>query len=176
MKRKIFIPIFFTISILSISITASAYSLIGNKWSSSSVTYYYDNYNSSRGQSYITSGATAWNTTDASLSKSSSYNIYVSEVENPNVTWDGLTTYYASGGNFTSVTISLNKSQTTTWDDNGALKSVSVHEFGHSLGLNDNGTAKTIMNGYTWGTNSRYGDYGLTAPQTDDKNGINSLY
>jgi hypothetical protein len=32
------------------------------------------------------------------------------------------------------------------------------------------------MNAYTWGTNSRYGGYGLTTPQTDDINGANSIY
>ena len=38
----------------------------------------------------------------------------------------------------------------------------------------------TIMNPYTWGSQSRYGvgegGYGVTTPQTDDKNGINYLY
>jgi hypothetical protein len=32
------------------------------------------------------------------------------------------------------------------------------------------------MNGYTFGTNSRYGGYGLTVPQTDDVNGVNAKY
>jgi hypothetical protein len=37
-------------------------------------------------------------------------------------------------------------------------------------------TIKTIMNGYTFGINSRYGGYGLTTPQTDDVNGVNFIY
>jgi hypothetical protein len=47
---------------------------------------------------------------------------------------------------------------------------------GHVFGLGDNGKTKTIMNGYTFGTNSRYGGYGLTVPQTDDVNGVNAKY
>jgi hypothetical protein len=32
------------------------------------------------------------------------------------------------------------------------------------------------MNPATFGTNSRYGTYGLTTPQTDDSNGIKAIY
>jgi|LSQX01.3.fsa_nt_gb hypothetical protein len=153
-----------------------AYNLTGYKWPSSTIKYYYDNYNSSRGKSYISSGASAWNGTDATYSFNASYNIYASEVSMPNVEWDGLTQGTASGSYYNSLTISLNMAKTQTWNSDGALKSVSVHEFGHGLGLHENGTTKTIMNAYTWGTNSRYGGYGLTTPQTDDINGANSIY
>ncbi|MFL0195861.1 matrixin family metalloprotease [Clostridium sp. WILCCON 0269] len=67
----------------------------------------------------------------------------------PSVSWDGLISATASGGYYTSVIISLNMSATNTWNSDGALKSVAVHEFGHGLGLNENGTTKTIMNAYT---------------------------
>ena len=47
---------------------------------------------------------------------------------------------------------------------------------GHVFGLADYGNNRTIMNGYTFGANSRYGVYGLTVPQTDDVNGVNAKY
>ena len=63
-----------------------------------------------------------------------------------------------------------------TWNNDGALQSVAVHEFGHCLGLADNNSTRTIMNGYTFGTGSRYEGYGIILPTTDDENGINNLY
>ena len=72
--------------------------------------------------------------------------------------------------------MSLNTAYTNTWSSAGARKSVAVHEFGHVFGLDENGSTKTIMNAFTWGSNSRYGSYGLTTPQSDDKSGVNSIY
>lgn len=45
------------------------------------------------------------------------------------------------------------------------------------LGLEeDYSLGKVIMNPYTWGDNSRYGDYGISTIQADDINGANALY
>ena len=63
-----------------------------------------------------------------------------------------------------------------SWEDNGALLSVALHEFGHAFGLDDNGTTKTIMNEYTYGYNSRYDTYRLNRTQNDDVNGVNKIY
>lgn len=168
--------LFSFILVMGFVTTAYAYNTVGYTWSSSSINYYYDNYNSSRGKSFIGTGASTWNSTDVTFTNNASYNVYCTEVSNSKVSWDGLTSYSYSGNRFTSETLQLNMAITSTWNSDGALKSVAVHEFGHALGLDHVTNGKVIMNPYTWGTNSRYGDFGLTTPQTDDKNGANDLY
>lgn len=176
MSKRTMIPILSIIMLLSLSVTASAYVLWGYKWNTSNINYHFDNFNSSRFQMFISTGASQWNSTNATYSKSSTANILAAEVDRPDVTWDGLCSAYMSGNYFTSMSIFLNKAKTNTWNSDGALQSVATHEFGHGLGLFENGTTKTIMNAYTWGTNSRYGGYGLTTPQQDDINGVNAIY
>lgn len=179
--KKIIILISLTISItilLSTTLPVYAYTLTGYKWSTNSATYYYDNYNSSRGKTYFKAGANAWNSTDFTFSIGSydTRNIFCSETYNSNVGWDGISSYTANGNYYTSITMLINTYYDITWSNDGALKSVIVHEFGHCLGLGENAKTKTVMNAYTWGTNSRYGGYGITSPQTDDKAGANALY
>lgn len=177
LKRKTVISLLLSCILLIGSITVTyAYSKSGYTWSSSTIKYYYDNYNSTRGKSYINTGASAWNSTDVTFTKSGSYNIYCSEVSNPDASWDGITYLTYSGSKFKSATLYLNMSKTNTWNNNDALKSVAVHEFGHALGLSHVPNAKVIMNPYTWGTNSRYGTFGITTIQTDDRVGANALY
>ncbi|MDE6752707.1 MAG: matrixin family metalloprotease, partial [Eubacterium sp.] len=148
----------------------------GYKWKNNPITYYY--YNSTRGKTYFEKGAAGWSGTDAKLNYTgnlNSYNILCSEVSRSDVSWDGITNCTVSGSYYKTITLKLNLSATNTWNNNGALESVAIHEFGHCLGLNEY-NAKVIMNPYTWGPNSRYGDYKLTKIQTDDKNGVNALY
>lgn len=133
-----------------------------------------------RAQSYTTTCAGMWNSSDATLTQvSSGYNIYVSTVTYSDVWWDGLTDIVGnnSTGHFEGTAyIRINAGATETWNDNGALRSVVLHEFGHGLGLADLEAERAIMNGYTWGDYSRYGAYGLTTLQSDDLNGVNSIY
>lgn len=158
-------------------VTAYAYNTLGYKWSSSTIRYYYDSYNSSRAKTYFATGAGGWNDTDVNFTSGNAgnYDIYCTEVNNANVSWDGLTSHDYSGSYFAGQILQLNCAQTNTWNSDGALKSVVIHEFGHCLGL-DHSLGEVIMNPYTWGVGSRYGDYGITTIQTDDKNGANDLY
>lgn len=183
-RKRVFIKrllslLFTCVFMASISIDVYAYKTTGYIWNSSNINYYYDNYNTSRGQAFFAEGVTAWNNAnvDATISFSSGSGFCITEVSNSSVQWDGITNLSLSWGYISTGTIvAINMAATTTWNDNGALKSVIVHEIGHVLGLGENGTTQTIMNAGTWGANSRYGGYSLTTPQSDDKNGINAIY
>lgn len=165
------------IMVCCFSTNVFAYTTLGPKWSSRTIRYYYENYNSARAKLYIAKGANGWSGTDVNFTSGTAgnYNIYCTGVNNANVSWDGITTSYYAGNYFTSQTLQLNSAKTNTWNSNGALQSVAIHEFGHCLGL-DHSTGAVIMNPYTWGQNSRYGDYGISTIQSDDRNGANALY
>lgn len=170
----------FGIITLGTNIPTFAYNFSGPRWQSSTIRYYYENWNSARAQSYIRIGGNGWNSTDVNFIQgtASNYNVYCSEVMNPSVDWTGITnsSYNATTMLFVSQTIQLNASKTSTWNNNGALQSVAIHEFGHSLGLAEYPNAAVIMNPYTPGTNSRYGTYGITTIQSDDRNCANARY
>lgn len=48
--------------------------------------------------------------------------------------------------------------------------------FGYMEDDLDHTNGAVIMNPYTWGTNSRYGTYGISTIQSDDRAGANALY
>ena len=181
-KNKILLSLFIAFSVMlmfSVINVVHAYNVFGCRWDSSTVYYFYDNYNSSRGKAYFDVGADGWDATDVNFTSGTAgnYNIYCTETENPNVSWEGITEYSNSMGSIISpAIIQLNSAKSTTWNDNGALQSVAIHEFGHALGLDHVKNARVIMNPYTWGENSRYGDFGITTIQADDINGANLLY
>lgn len=182
MRFKKFIHVILSLSLImsTLLLPASAYEKIGPTWSSSTINYYYDNYVASNAKNAIATATSNWNSSniDATLRfYSSPINVYCSDTNMPNVDWDGLTnmTYSASTNKFTYQSMLLN-SAARSWSVTGALASVACHEFGHVFGLDENGTTRTIMNSYTWGTNSRWETYGLTSPTSDDILGVNSLY
>lgn len=168
MKKRMFMALIILFCVIPIN--TYAYKYIGYKWNSNSIKYYYTN-------SIFASGAQAWGGLDATLSYSSTYYGIICEVVSaPNAPWDGISYVAHDRLNIQSVTMNINSAATKTWQCPNALKSVVAHEFGHALGLDENGTTCTIMNSQTFGPSSRYGEYRLTTPQTDDKKGINIIY
>ena len=164
--------------LLGITGNVRAYQVLGYRWPSSTITYSFSSGMAQRAQAYTTTCAGMWNSSDATLTQvSSGYNVWVSTVSYSDAEWDGLTDLYLSGGYFTGTAyLRINAGATETWNDNGALRSVVLHEFGHCLGLADLEGERAIMNGFTWGNYSRYGAYGLTTLQNDDLAGVNSIY
>ncbi len=161
-------------------VNAATYQICGYQWPSSSISYYYDNYNSSRFKSFLNDAASVWNSSGVSKARLS-YNygsgVYCTEGYYPNAQDDGWSyIYWDSKGIITSASILINTAATTTWNNDYALKSVFVHEFGHILSLDENWPLECVMNTYTWGYLSRYGTFGIYKPQPVDVAAINTVY
>lgn len=91
------------------------------------------------------------------------------------VMYSGLTGTWKKDGYLTKATITFNTYH-KAWSDDNARLSVAAHEIGHVFGLNDLDGARALMNGVTYGENSRYETYGITDPQADDICGIGYLF
>lgn len=94
-----------------------------------------------------------------------------------NVSWDGYSYWNCSGGVTTGGNIKLNtyylgQARYTT----NADIQVVVHEFGHMLGLNHAGSSTCSGQPIMYYSSDRYFSCGHVSPQTDDKNGLNSVY
>jgi hypothetical protein len=175
MKKKVIALSIAILLMISFSVPAYAYSPLGYKWSSSSITYYTSSSAKANTVTAFSLGASVWsNNTKVNITlNSSSYNIFCTDVYSTVVDWDGLCYYNYSGSYFTSITQTLNYYYTDSYVANKRI-SVAMHEFGHGLGLADLGTSSTsLMNGYSY---YRYDINGVFTPQTDDINGVNSLY
>lgn len=161
-------------------VSAATYQICGYEWASSSIKYYYDNYNSSRFVSFLNNAASVWNSSgvsNARLSYQYGSGIYCTEGYYPNAQDDGWSYIsWNSNGIITSASLVINSGATITWNNDNALRSVFVHEFGHNLSLDENWPLQCVMNTYTWGNQSRYGSFSIYSPQLVDVTAVNTVY
>ncbi len=170
--------------------TSSAYLLLGQKWSTSSIKYYAASPMSS--YSTWTAAAGQWSGLDATLTLSSSSPHIVAKQENRGntVAWTGATRkpgtvqdYPAYSGSYWTpgMEVVLNWSYMTSLSYTSSQKKmVAAHESGHAFGLKHNtatlpgtpGVPKALM--YPYDSTRIY--YGVLTPQADDKAGVNALY
>ena len=177
-KKSVLRVISVVLVLLILPNTVSAYALCGFHWDSYVIRYYYDSSCTSRARTYLNIAVNAWNSRiqlELLAGTSSNHHVRCAETEEVNAIWDGAVYYNADGELFYEMTLYLNNGKFDTWNDNGALQSVAVHEFGHVIGLSES-SGRKIMNPKTWGSNSRYEQYGIVLPVSDDIEGADFIY
>lgn len=181
--KKTFMFFITLILLLSISITAFAYVTSGQKWPSSSISYYIISGTPFVGYSGAISTSVGWwnSKTDAYLYGESDGAISVMAADYGVTSWDGTTqrNWHASSNYYYAAYISLNRYFTDEYIAEGnqlRLNLVTAHEFGHALGLNHATYNFPIMFGSDVWTAYLNNNSLANGPTTDDINGINSIY
>jgi hypothetical protein len=126
-------------------------------------------------------GRFAWNQTPSAnifFNTTSSSVIYLMDVNDTLVNWDGMTTLHSNNGFFTSSSSALNHYWIGGHTGSPAYsaakaQSVAAHELGHVGGLGEMTTGCELMR---IDTATRYDACKDNVPVQDDINGINSLY
>lgn len=153
--------------------TAQAYNLQGPRLSTSSPTFKIDG-GSSASKTAWTSGISDWNNASAGVSLSTtsgSGTATLGDANDSSVSWDGITYYSWDNNNIvTDVSAYLNVAYTGNYDST-KRKGVAAHEIGHVLGL-DHTNSCVLMNP----TTPARTNCGVSTPQSDDINGVSSLY
>lgn len=156
-----------------------AYELLGYTWSSVDPLYYLmENWVGYKTRLAFGISINDWNATSTPVNfqySASNYKVYLYEVYNDEVGWDGkyLLTVNSGTHRILYARALLNYYYT---DDYGTNKrrSVSGHELGHVLGLDEMGYYDPVlMNQYT---DRRYDTYSVYIPQQDDIDGVNDMY
>ncbi|MFD4990830.1 M12 family metallo-peptidase [Cellulosimicrobium cellulans] len=150
---------------------ASAYNLTGCKWPRAIIGYRADAMTGNFGTS-ASSTVSSWNSlSDVDLRSAPGTTLRLYTQNDGNNGYAGWSTWSCTSGTTTAATARLNTYITTSYVAN-KKRTVWAHEIGHAIGLS-HANAGTMM--YTCPP-CTYDTYGRYVPQTDDRNGANSLY
>lgn len=178
-RRSVFRAVGMAVMLMALAAPVQAYALLGYEWSDSDPIST-SNFSSGNDATAWSAARSAWNATFTPIhftvaSQPGDEDVAMSSVNRSNVEWDGFASWTTSGRYFTRVSVLLNKYFTDGYGP-GKRKSVAVHELGHALGLADISGGARVMNGKTCGSSSRYCTYFVTTPQSDDIDGVLSIY
>lgn len=187
MKRKLILKAISLAMALVAGITcsssASAFSLRSHRLNTDKVYYYFDSGIDSKAISTFNTACENWRNKNSLFvmeklgSETNVVTARVGTIKSSTVGWDGITAIFTDENkHLTKAIINFNTYYTDSWNVEGARLSVMTHEIGHVFGLDDLEGERAIMNGSTYGPNSRYGTYGLTVPQDDDIRGVSYLF
>jgi hypothetical protein len=163
--------------------SASAYHLLGGRWpgqpTSGCCAHLYITYSgtlTSYDKTGWDNGRFAWNNTASAniffYTTSSCCTIVAYDTTDNSTNMDGWTLLYPCNScNYNFADLYLNIAFTQHYLP-AEIQSVSAHELGHLAGL-DHSSGCVLMNG---STPTRWDTCGINLPQTDDVNGLNSLY
>ncbi|WP_159621501.1 matrixin family metalloprotease [Ruania rhizosphaerae] len=120
-------------------------------------------------------GINAWNAESIPRTYTSSPSdavVGLGTLNNSSVSYDGIANWTCSSGTTTSATGRINTAYTSGYSST-KLRSLTVHELGHILGLDHPSSGCMIMRS---STSTRYGTCGLSTPASDDIAGVNAIY
>lgn len=158
---------------VGLATSAAAYSTTGCKWANGPNVTYWINMGSGTNRTAAQATLTSWSTlTDVNLSSSGSSNFSITSKNDGASGYDGRTTWLCLLGVTTSAESWVNTHYTSSYVLR-KIEAVYSHEVGHGLGLGHGSNNAVIM--YTCAA-CVYNIHGYYWPQTDDRNGMNSLY
>jgi hypothetical protein len=171
MKKKLFAIILSILIMITLSVTVFA------RWNTRSITYSFPSAISVADRNAFINSANRWSNstviTLTNVGNNRNGRIWCFSVEPFAANWDGLADMWRQGDNFIAVDLYLNRRFTNFYSAN-KRESVASHEFGHGLGLWDQGShIRAVMN---IDTSSRFNIFGVFTPQSIDTHLINTLY
>lgn len=169
-KRKL-IVLLSVFSLFVGAVTAYAFVPSGVKWSDTAFTYNYDGLSANYWYQFY-AARDDWNATNTKIDfakvSAGEEDVTVDGAYYGNTAWNAVSNIEGSGTTITHVDMSANYSHMDVYDENGR-RGIFGHEWGHVFGLAHVSETNILMFG---SANKRT----VYTPQTDDVDGVNSIY